>query len=754
MSPSGGSTAKLFSRDEILEGMSAGRGQSLLFAIENRTAMLVARSRRAMAWYRSERTDAQRERAFLQALADEREGHGRARPSIQDIDRYAPAWAELVPPDVELRAELAHRLGEKYRFTRDAADNLRSVLRLDDPETDAAHSRLHGTPLESIFAERLTFGERAAWMRAELAYRLENLPPFWTAFSLTLTGTVGAGVVALPIALAGVGPVPGALLLLLFGVVNAVTMAALVEAITRTGSMRYGSSYFGRLVNDLLGRVGSVTVTVALLILNLLAIFALATGFGSVLATASPVPAWIWVAVLFAVMLWILRSESLDSTVASALVIGAVNLVLIGGLVAIGLANVRGDLMASGGIPPFDGRPFDGSIVALVFGVILSAYFGHSSAANAAKVVLRRDPSGRALLWGSVSASLVAVVIYGAVVLAVNGAVPAERLQGFEGTAISPLAEVAGPVVLVVGAAYVVLAMGMVALNMALGLYNQAGELLDAWRERGGVDRAPMRGWLPAVLRVSPLLVLFVGLETLLLTGGASFAGPLNIMGALTIPLLGGAFPMLMLAAARRRGEYVPGTAWRVLGSAPVVWGVFALYVAAIALHGLVIWESPLERIAALLGTLVILGAAVAAWRSGSLRRRTVVELRADVGAEHATVAVVDAGRATTAALSIDGHEVSGPPRGAPALDAPVADARTLRTVELTLPAGPARELKIWTHRLTGSGGSEPWPADVEVSSNGTITNLRITEDADVVLERDGGPLAVRLSPAPLARSE
>ena len=47
------------------------------------------------------------------------------------------------------------------------------------------------------------------------------------------------------------------IVLVVFGRVNIVTIAALIEAITRTGSMRYGTAYFDRLVSDHLGRLGA-----------------------------------------------------------------------------------------------------------------------------------------------------------------------------------------------------------------------------------------------------------------------------------------------------------------------------------------------------------------------------------------------------------------------------------------------------------------------------------------------------------------
>jgi hypothetical protein len=45
-----------------------------------------------------------------------------------------------------------------------------------------------------------------------------------------------------------------------------------------------------------------------------------------------------------------------------------------------------------------------------------------------------------------------------------------------------------------------------------------------------------------------------------------------------------------------------------------------------------------------------------------------------------------------------------------------IATFSSLRRVVLQLPAGPARELKVWTHRITLDGDSEPLPAQLELS--------------------------------------
>jgi len=104
--------ASFLSRDDLLGGLPARRASTLLFAIESRTAQLVARSRTAMATYLTERTAEEQEHAFFEALAEGRDLP--IQPTVQDLERYAPEWASLVPPDTGVRASLSRLIGEKY----------------------------------------------------------------------------------------------------------------------------------------------------------------------------------------------------------------------------------------------------------------------------------------------------------------------------------------------------------------------------------------------------------------------------------------------------------------------------------------------------------------------------------------------------------------------------------------------------------------------------------------------------------------
>ena len=236
----------------VTGGLPARRASTLLYAIEARTALLASRARRAMARFETERTAAEHEGQFLSALA---EGRSLAlRPTIQDLDRHADRWAGLVPPDP--RSGPRSSAGSSRSTgcpSRRAASGRRSVPTTRSsrgvPAADrGGRSRRPGlAPLSSR--------ERLRW-RGRPSRRLESLPPFWLAFTLTLTETVGGGVLALPIAFAGFGPVGATSCWSSSASSTSLTVAALVESITRDGQMRYGNAFLGRLIGDYLGRPG------------------------------------------------------------------------------------------------------------------------------------------------------------------------------------------------------------------------------------------------------------------------------------------------------------------------------------------------------------------------------------------------------------------------------------------------------------------------------------------------------------------
>jgi hypothetical protein len=106
---------KLISREEVLAGLPARRASTLLFLIESRIAHMVAQSRRVMEIFLTEEAAEERDLAFIEAFALGRDPP--LRPTIQDLERYAPQWAFLVPENPRVRAAVAHLLCQKYDFT-------------------------------------------------------------------------------------------------------------------------------------------------------------------------------------------------------------------------------------------------------------------------------------------------------------------------------------------------------------------------------------------------------------------------------------------------------------------------------------------------------------------------------------------------------------------------------------------------------------------------------------------------------------
>lgn len=689
----------MFSRDALLGGLPARRASTVLFAIESRTAALVRSNRVTRAAYVGERTVAEREQAFLSAMAGGRQA---IDVRIEDIEAHAARWADLVPDNADVKAAIARLLGAKYRFTHDLVPGIRGALSLDDPTVAEAFARLHAAPLSSIYAEGLTPAERQRWFRARVARRFEALPPFWIAYFLALTETIGEGILIVPVALAGIGPIPAVILLIALGLANLITLGGLAEAVTRNGSMRYGTAYFGRLVAELLGPAAASAQSIALGVFNVVVLFAYFLGFASVFSGATGIPEGVWVALLFAINVYYMRKESLDDTIASAVVIGVVNLGLVGLITLVAATRIDPANLAYTNVPILNGRPPDAATVGLVFGVVLVAFFGHTSVANASKLILTRDPTGRSLLWGNLAALATVIALYCLAVIAILGALGPDPLVATRGTAITPLADAVGPLVNILGSVYVVLAIGLGSIYVTLGVYNQVIEIIRS----PGVDARGVLGRLGAERRtrliagLAPAFGIVVVLEILLALDADWFAGPIGYIGVLAVPLVGGVFPMLLVAAARRKGEYVPGRVLRLIGRPATVAIIGGIFLAGVFLHGLVIWQEPVPRLAAIVVGVLTTALAVRLLVTGRFKPRSIIELRLD-----------EAGGGSVSVTS-DGRRVQ-PEQPMPGL---TGRGRPIQPVTIRLDPGRARELRIWSHQVSADGWSSVVPAGATIA--------------------------------------
>jgi hypothetical protein len=845
----------LLDRESVLAGGVPGRrANTILYLIESRTAQLVDRSRLDADLFTTQ--EGERELAFLEAFALGREPT--LRPTIQDVERHAPGWAYLVPENPRLQAAVAHRLGQKYKFTSRAVPGIRSALGLDSEAVQLAHRRLYGQPLATVYAPRVTLAGRLRWALAAVGSRISSLPPFWMAFAFIVAVSLPQAFLALPIVVADAGPLAGLALIGVLGIINVLTMACMAEAITRSGSVRYGDAFVGRLVADYLGGAGSFVLTLAVSLLFFLALIASYLGLATTLSDFAGLPAALWVALPFLVGVYLLSRASLALTASVSIGLGAINVVLILLISVLALGHFQAaNLLADNGL--FDARSFELSVWRPVLGVMLIMYFGHVPLTQCARTVLRRDPSGRGLLRGSVAGIACLTALIGTWLVAVNGAVAPQQLAGQTGTALVPLAAVLGPGAQVLGSVLVVLLLGLTSLRCSTILFDLVRERLPArshplvlvlprergtlllqprgsrrerlsitylgldggearfrldalvddrpfrevirasgrWTATGLADRVPLlrgrglqltfdvldAGEQYARLRViSPMAVTYEGdwdLETvaesaqrrpetdehsdgrlaahgvlkergrfwicvvpvalaflvaewLLLTGTGSFARLLSVAGVLAVSLIAGIFPVLLLAASRRGGELVPGVVYRFLGHPALIAGIYVLFLANILLHGLVIWQAPVERAAAVLTGALAAGATFVIVHRGALARRVVVELREDQRADgRAVFNVVAGGRPVAADVQLtypDGE------RHVHAAAGEVPRFPALRGALFHLPDTRAQSLKVWTHRIAPSGDSEVLPAVLHVWRGDTAQQFDLQSSEGLLL--------------------
>jgi amino acid permease len=720
-------------RDELLGGLVARRASTSLFAVERRVAYLVAEARHVVAPVICADLVATHERAFLAALAS---GRGRERaPTIQELERFAPAWRHLAPGDADGRAVFVDRLATAHRFRRRDVPRIRAVLALDDGPVATAFRRRTGRAIATVYATDLTLAERGRWWRGRVATRLGDLPPFWMAFALTLTQTVGAGILALPIALAGVGPLPGVALLVVLGLVNVLTVAAIAESFARTGTVRWGGAFLGRVVTQYLGRPIGAVLGAALVALSIVVLAAYHIGLSTLVAAATGVPASVWISVLFAVTLAAVVRGRVDGTIASALIVGAINLAVIVVLSLLALRHLDVERLTVASVPFVGGRGFEPALLGLTFGVGLLAYFGHTAAASCATVVLRRDPSGRGLVRGTASAMVTVIALYSLWTVAIGGAVPSERLAEESGTALEPLAEVVGPIVYAPGTVFAVLAMGMGAVVFSLGVHHQVGELFAPGSRAG------------RIAGLVPLVLVFVAVQALVLTGRESFTGSLSFIGVVTAPLVVGIVPVLLLVATRRRGDYVPAATAPLLRRRSVLVAVHLVFVAALLAHGLVIWTAPAARATALVATVAAVVATGWVIRSGALRPSATLELRRDAELARYRCRLIVAGRRATSTLGLtlaDGSARTVAIDGAG--DLPERTTAVVVDVAGSTRGAGITALEVWLHEVTPDGASRPLAARVTVDD--ADEPLPLHEGRARIASGAAARLTVELEPA------
>jgi hypothetical protein len=215
----------------------------------------------------------------------------------------------------------------------------------------------------------------------------------------------------------------------------------------------------------------------------------------------------------------------------------------------------------------------------------------------------------------------------------------------------------------------------------------------------------------------APVAAAFLAAEWMTLTHSGSFTGVLNFVGTLVVSLLAGIFPVLLLVSSRRKGEHVPAAPFRRLGNPLLLGGIYLLFVVSVFLHGVVIWDNPFKRAAALLAGAAIVAMTLAFTRRGAFTPRVNLELRVGDGNETARFAITAAGRPAESDVWLEYPEgerrlraTGGEIPAFPSLRRAIFSARSEDGGTAV-----ARELKVWAHSVTPEQESHGIPAHLEV---------------------------------------
>jgi hypothetical protein len=622
-------------------------------------------------------------------------GHAPQRPPrVHDLERYASDWAPLVPDEPDERARLAHALADRHRLVRDRVPGIRSALGFDDDAVRAAYAAQFGAPLDEVFATRVPIGDRLRWAVHGLVTSLDRLPPFWLTVVLTVTVSLPVSLLGLPVAATAMGPLPALALLALVGLLMSIAMAGLGEGIARSGGVRYRHAFLGGMATALIGNRASLVFTTTGGVRSGLGLLAGWIGLSITVAEVTHTPRGLWAGVILAaVILLLARGSTLAlSTVALVGVLTTVLVVLVA-LVAL-LHAGPGDL-SHADVPLGDGNEALDKTVGAALGVILMQYIGSVYLVGIQRQAAERDPDASTLAAGAFVGTVIVTVIVGFWLVGVSAAVPAADLAGTKGTAIGPLADQVGPAMGVLGGIASVLLLGMSINRGSIAVHALTLERLTRWSER----------WR-TVLACGPVLLIFAVAEATLDLGDASFSSVLTIAGVVTNVLVGIAIPMLIVMAARRRGELVPPRVWPWVGWPGLAWALVAASLAALVVVGLFVWDDWVSRGAAL--AMAVLGAVTVVWavRSGALRRRTVVELLPG------RWGVVASGRplAVDAELEYDGRSAER----IHAAGGPVAEG--------------LRELRVRCGDASGADATDVWKADADVATKVVVIDRKERE--------------------------
>lgn len=384
----------------------------------------------------------------------------------------------------------------------------------------------------------ITMSSREATLPAMLVP--DTITSITRTAGLTLALSLPQGLLALPIAFAQAGLLPGLLITLGIGALNMVTVAWTAARIAAAFAERGYAPSLTQLAQERLGAWGRFLALAGGASLFFLALIASFVGLSRSLAglTALPAPLWGAAGAPFLVGLTLGR-RTLGARLVTRL--GLFSLALLTALLL--------HLLPLAGPPELHG-PADGSPLLLV-GVSLMLFFAPMLAGRVAQEVLPRGASPRAFVVGSAAGVGVGALIFALWAVAVCGAAGTPALARASGTSIPILVE-ALPMTGLPAVLLGLLLLGVTALRCAMVLAALADEQLPRrlwgrWRH--------LATQVPAVAALSIALALII-------TGASSFTALVAFAGgaaasitSLVLPILIARGPTRSRRDGRRYGQ-------------------------------------------------------------------------------------------------------------------------------------------------------------------------------------------------------
>jgi len=253
------------------------------------------------------------------------------------------------------------------------------------------------------------------------------------------------------------------------------------------------------------------------------------------------------------------------------------------------------------------------------------------------------------------------------------------------------------------------------------------------------------------MLGAAPVFACFAVTEWLLLTGSGSFAGLIGFIGVIVGSLMAGIFPVLLLVASRRKGEYMPRLVHRLLGHPVLLGCLYLLFLGNVLLHGLVIWQEPWLRAGAVLIAAAVVAMTARMVRQGTFSPRLNIEVREDQAEGRASFAITAAGRESPGNVTLkygdsERHLQAG------AGEIPAFSSLRHVVFEPGPPHDPRQtpqQLKVRVHKVTPDGDSEPISGSITVRTCGETKRYDIQlAKGHVILPLAGAICRVDIEPA------